>query len=74
MTDIETIQQAILSLSKEDYIQLKRWLSELDWEEWDKEIEDDSASGKLDSLISEAAEAQPLAPDGNAGLERGSQP
>ncbi len=58
MTDIETIQQAILSLSKEDYNQLRRWLSELDWEEWDKQIEDDSASGRLDSLISEAAEAQ----------------
>ena len=58
MSDIKSIQQAILGLSKEDYNQLRRWLSELDWEEWDGQIEDDSASGKLDSLISEAVEAQ----------------
>ena len=55
---IEDIQQAILNLSKAEYIQLRRWLSELDWEEWDQQIEADSADGKLDFLIAEAAEAK----------------
>ena len=58
MSSIENIQQAIISLSKTDYIQLRRWLSELDWEEWDQQIEADSADGKLDFLITEAAEAE----------------
>ena len=58
MSSIENIQQAIISLSKTDYIQLRRWLSELDWEEWDQQIEADSADGKLDFLITEAAEAK----------------
>ena len=58
MSSIEDIQQAILNLSQSDYIQLRRWLSELDWEEWDQEIEADSADGKLDFLIAEATEAK----------------
>ena len=58
MSSIENIQQAILNLSQSDYIQLRRWLSELDWEEWDQEIEADSADGKLDFLIAEATEAK----------------
>ena len=58
MSSIENIQQAILNLSKAEYIQLRRWLSELDWEEWDQQIEADSADGKLDFLIAEATEAK----------------
>ena len=58
MSSIEDIQQAILSLSRTDYTQLKRWLSELDWEEWDRQIEADSADGKLDSLVAEALDAR----------------
>ena len=58
MSSIENIQQAILSLSKDDYDQLRRWFSELDWEEWDRLIEADSENGKLDSLIAEAEQAK----------------
>ena len=58
MSRIENIQQAILSLSKTDYIQLRRWLSKLDWEEWDQQIEADSADGKLDFLVTEVKEAK----------------
>ena len=35
---------------------LKHWLQEKDWDEWDRQIEADSASGKLDFLITEAIE------------------
>ena len=58
MSNIENIQQAILSLSKEEYDQLRQWFSELDWEEWDRLIEADSANGKLDSLIVEVEQAK----------------
>ena len=54
MLTAEEIKSAISALSKEDYIHLREWLSEKDWEQWDEEIEKDSASGKLDFLMEEA--------------------
>lgn len=55
MSTVEEIKSAISALSKEDYIHLREWFSEKDWEQWDKEIERDSASGKLNFLMEEAA-------------------
>jgi hypothetical protein len=58
MTSVTEIQQAILSLPEDDYLQLKQWFSELDWEKWDRRIEADSKGGKLDFLTAEAFEAK----------------
>ena len=58
MSSIAEIQQAIISLTKSDYAQLMRWLNEYDWEEWDRQIEADSAEGKLDFLVSQAMDAK----------------
>ena len=58
MTTFAEIQKAILDLPKSEYQQLKRWLDELEWEEWDREIEADSRDGKLDFLVAEATEAK----------------
>ena len=33
---------------------LRDWLLELDWEQWDRQIEADSAAGKLDALAEKA--------------------
>ena len=52
--ELSDFRSAILALSKEDYVHLREWFSEKDWEQWDKEIEGDSASGKLDFLMEEA--------------------
>ena len=54
MSTVEEIKSAISALSKEDYIHLREWFSENEWKQWDKEIEGDSASGKLDFLMEEA--------------------
>jgi hypothetical protein len=54
MSRVEEIQSAIVSLSPEEYARLRRWFAERDWEQWDREIEEDAASGKLDFLIDEA--------------------
>ena len=54
MLKVDEIKAAIEALPREDYAQLRRWLSEKDWEEWDQHIEVDSESGKLDFLIREA--------------------
>ncbi len=56
MSKLEKIQAAIKSLSEEEYSRLRQWFLERDWEQWDKEIEVDSQSGKLDFLIKEAME------------------
>jgi len=54
MTKVDKIKAAIESLPEEEYVQLRRWFSERDWERWDRQIELDSESGKLDFLIREA--------------------
>ena len=54
MSKIEKIQTEIESLSDEEYSKLRQWFSERDWEKWDRQIEADSGSGKLDFLIKEA--------------------
>ena len=54
MSRVEEIQSAIVSLSPEDYARLRQWFAERDWEQWDREIAQDAASGKLDFLSDEA--------------------
>ncbi len=58
MSNITDIQQAILALPEADYLQFKRWFSELDWAKWDRQIEVHSESGKLDFLVAEVLEAK----------------
>lgn len=54
MSKIKEIQQTIFALPETEYIELRQWFSELDWKKWDRQIESDSKTGKLDFLISEA--------------------
>ena len=54
MSRVEEIQAAIESLPQEEYVRLREWFTERDWEAWDKEIESDSKSGRLDFLVKEA--------------------
>ena len=55
---VAEIKQAILSLPKSEYAELIQWLNELEWDEWDRQIEADSAAGKLDFLKERALEAK----------------
>ena len=54
MSTLEEIKSAISALSKEGCARLREWFSERGREQWDTEIEGDSASGKLDFLMEEA--------------------
>ncbi|NCP16000.1 hypothetical protein GW866_03020 [bacterium] len=56
MTKVQEIQIAIESLPWEEYARLRQWFSERDWQQWDKQIEEDSEAGKLDFLIKDAFE------------------
>jgi hypothetical protein len=53
MKIVKEIQDAIKKLPKDDYVHLRQWFIESDWEKWDNQIEYDYCSGKLDFLIQE---------------------
>ncbi|MGH9445520.1 MAG: hypothetical protein ACRD3O_07325 [Terriglobia bacterium] len=54
MPKIDELKADIERLSGEEAAELFRWLSEREWESWDKEIEADFQAGRLDSLVREA--------------------
>jgi hypothetical protein len=54
MSTLEKILRSIESLPEEEYIKLREWFSERDWEKWDRQIETDSEAGELDFLAEEA--------------------
>ena len=54
MSKVDKLKAEIERLPAEEFTELVRWLSEKDWERWDKEIEADSKAGKLDFLMHEA--------------------
>ena len=56
MSKIDQLKAEIESLPNEEFTEISRWLSEKDWERWDKEIEADSQAGRLDFLVREARE------------------
>ncbi len=58
MTRIEAIQAEIESLSSDDFARLREWIAQRDWQNWDQQIERDSAAGKLDFLLKEAQAAK----------------
>lgn len=48
---VDEIKAAIKALPEEEYARLRRWFADMDWEDWDREIEEDSEAGRLDFLI-----------------------
>ena len=54
MTTVKEIEKAILNLSESDFKQLRNWLLELDYQQWDKELEEDIMKGRLDEIAKEA--------------------
>ena len=65
MTKVELIEEEIKKLAPEELAQLRDWLMDLDAQLWDKQIEQDAASGKLDKLLKEAAELRSCEARGN---------
>lgn len=51
MTRVQALEQEIELLSPEELVELRVWLDEREAEAWDREIERDAASGKLDKLF-----------------------
>jgi hypothetical protein len=57
MTKVQAIQEQIEQLDHDEFAQLAEWVRERDWEAWDREIEEDSASGALEEFMEEARKA-----------------
>ncbi len=54
MTTVAEISGAVQRLPKKDLVRFRKWFAEYDAAAWDRQIERDSAAGRLESLIREA--------------------
>ncbi len=52
------IQEAIVNLTSEEREELHRWFEQFAEDDWDRQMSADAASGKLDFLAKEAANAK----------------
>ena len=51
---VEEIKAAIEELPGAEFVEIRKWVAERDWQMWDQEVQADSKAGKLDFLIKEA--------------------
>ena len=54
MTAIEKLEPEVRRLSREERAAFRDWFRRYDSDEWDREIEHDIRSGRLDALAEEA--------------------
>lgn len=54
MSKVESIEREIVGLSSTELAVFRNWFREFDAEAWDRQIEEDARSGKLDSLADAA--------------------
>ncbi len=54
MTTVAEISGAVKRLPKKDLARFRKWFAEYDAAVWDRQLESDANSGKLDALIREA--------------------
>ena len=50
MSTLTEIEKAIEQLPPQKFRELRRWMAERDWQEWDMQLEADVAAGKFDAL------------------------
>lgn len=56
MPDVKALEDAVKALQPQDLAEFRSWFAEFDLAAWDRQIETDAASGKLDALLAEAEE------------------
>jgi len=54
MLTLEQIESAILELPPAEFQKFLEWFSNLDYQQWDQQLEKDIADGKLEALAQEA--------------------
>jgi hypothetical protein len=56
MSQVELLEQNVKQLNSRELAAFRSWFLEFDAAEWDRQIEQDSESGKLDRLAQSAIE------------------
>ena len=54
MGNVKSIENAVESLPATELAEFRRWFAEFDGNAWDRQIDQDASSGKLDALAAEA--------------------
>lgn len=54
MSKVEEIEKEIEKLPREEFWKLAKWFDEKLGDHWDRQVEEDAVSGKLDRLFEEA--------------------
>ncbi|MFN6962258.1 MAG: hypothetical protein ACK4S4_00665 [Pyrinomonadaceae bacterium] len=54
MSNVKEIESAVRQLSREELNAFRTWFEEFDADAWDRQLEEDVAAGRLDSLAEEA--------------------
>ena len=54
MSELEELENRIRKLAPEDLAKFRAWFVEFDHVLWDRQIQTDAKSGKLDKLVNEA--------------------
>ena len=54
MSKVERIEYEIKQLSPEELAEFRDWFVTFDWDAWDRQLERDAATGRLDALADEA--------------------
>ena len=62
MPDVKALEEAVKALPPQDLAEFRRWFAEFDLAAWDRQIDADAASGKLDVLLDEARADASVAP------------
>jgi len=53
MSTVEEIKQAVNKLSLEQRAEFAKWFNNWEDDDWDRQMQDDARTGRLDSLLSE---------------------
>jgi hypothetical protein len=54
MSTIEQIKTAILTLAPDEFQRLRQWFADVDYQLWDRQLQQDVTDGKLDALAEES--------------------
>lgn len=54
MTIVQKIQQDVRQLPQPEFLELFSWMAQYDHEQWDKQIEEDLKTGRLDRVMKQA--------------------
>ena len=53
MSTVDEIKQAVSKLSLEQRAEFAKWFNNWEDDDWDRQMQDDARSGRLDSLLAE---------------------